>query len=106
MHGEYPQELSTSKQSEKEIEKRFWEASKGWVKYKPLLIYILGKDKYREKIDEMRYKLEISVPKINKIFPNYKFDCLIEELDIYDKNVEKHYEEYIKVNEIWNKIKK
>ena len=105
MKEEYPQELSTSKQSEKDIEKRFWEASKGWVKYKPLLIYILEKDKYKDKIDEMRYKLQISIPKVNKIFTHNKFDCLLEELDMYDKNVEKHYEEYKKVKEIWNKIK-
>ena len=89
-----------------EIEKRFLEASRGWVKYKPLLIYILERNKYTEKMEEMREKLQISIPKMNKAYENLNFDCLLQDLKEYSSNVEKHYEEYLKVNEIWNTIKK
>ena len=53
----------------------------------------------------MQEKLKKSIPEINKLFENSDFNVLLKELRNYDKNVEKHYEEYLKTNEIWNKIK-
>ena len=42
---------------------------------------------------------------MNNMFPNHDFSCLLENLDNYDKDVEKHYEEYIRTNEVWNILK-
>jgi len=105
MKEKYPKKLRKIKPEEASIEIRFLKASKGWIKYKPLLMYIMDKDSYKTKIREVYRKLESSIPKMNKIFGDNSFDSLLEELSTYDKNVIKHYKEYIKINEIWNELK-
>jgi hypothetical protein len=54
---------------------------------------------------ETHAKLEASIPEINKLFKNEEFDFLLKDLEQYNKNVKKHYNEYLKTNEIWNKLK-
>ena len=54
---------------------------------------------------ETRENLEKGITAINKLFDTNSFNILLEELNNYDKNVKKHYNEYIKTNEIWNKLK-
>jgi len=88
------------------IEERFLKASAGWIKYKPLLIYLTDKENYRSIIKETKEKLKLSIPKMNQLFCSYDFKCLLVEIEEYDKNVEKHYEEYISTNNIWNRLKK
>lgn len=105
MKEKYPKRLRRIKAEEESIEIRFLKASKGWIKYKPLLMYITDKDSYKAKIKEVYRKLESSIPKMNKLFGDNSFESLLDELSTYDKNVTKHYKEYIKTNEIWNKLK-
>ena len=50
-------------------------------------------------------KLKVLVPKLNDIFNDNCFSALLEELEKYDKNVEQHYKDYIRTNEIWNQLK-
>ena len=54
----------------------------------------------------MRDKLQETVPKLNKVFADDCFTALLKELDIYDKNVEKHYKEYQRTNKIWTTLRK
>ena len=50
-------------------------------------------------------KLQEIVPKLNDIFNDNCFSVLLEELEKYDKNVEQHYKDYIRTNEIWDQLK-
>ena len=50
-------------------------------------------------------KLQIIVPKLNKIFKDDFFSELLEMAKVYHINVIKHYEEYKRTNEIWNLLK-
>ena len=104
MKNSFPQELGKM-ELDSNVEKRFLDACIGWIKYKPLLMYITRRNEYAEKIIEIKEKLEQSIPKINEMFPNSNFDVLLEELDRYDKEVKNDYREYIRTNNIWNKIK-
>ena len=45
------------------------------------------------------------IPKLNSIFGDELFTPLLIELEKYDKQVEQHYQDYIKTNEIWNELK-
>ena len=90
---------------EDSIEHRFLQASLGWIKYKPLLMYIKNKEEYKKNIVEVKEKLKISIPQIDKLFYNANFEELITTLEEADKNVIKHYKEYIKTNEVWNRMK-
>lgn len=105
MKGKYPKKLENSALGDAEIEQRFLKATIGWTRYKPLLYYIKDKEHYKEIIEETRDNLKKSVEKINTAFLTCDFSCLIKELNVYDKNVEKHYEEYLKVNELWDEFK-
>lgn len=103
--NKYPKKLDKTSLEDNSIEQRFLKASIGWIKYKPLLLYITEKDKYKEMIEECKIKLARSIPKMNLGFKTCNFSCLLEELDKYDKNVEKHYREYLKTNKVWEDLK-
>lgn len=105
MDGIYPRSLRKINVKEDNIKNRFLKASMGWIKYKPLLLYIKDKEKYKKEITDMEKKLTCIVPKLNDIFNGNCFSVLIEELKKYDQDVEKHYADYIRTNEIWNKLK-
>lgn len=103
--GKYPKTLRKIKASEDEVEQRFLKASRGWMKYKPLYVYISNKEEYKEKMQSVYTKLEQSIPELNKLFKENDFNILLQDLKEYDKNVKKHYLEFLKTNEVWNKLK-
>ena len=51
-------------------------------------------------------KLTTSIPKVNELFKQYDFIQLLYEFKKYANNVEKDFKDYIKTNEIWNRLKK
>ena len=101
----YPKVLRKIKSSEEQIEERFYKASRGWIKYKPLFEYITNNNNYKESIKNTYKKLEDSLPELNKLFNNSNFNILLRDLEEYDQNVKKHYDEYIQTNQIWNRLK-
>ena len=103
--GKFPKKLRRIKVEEDDIESRFLKASQGWIKYKPLLMYINDKENYKDNIKIAIEKLEVSVQKINELFESTSFTDLLKDLKEYDRNVEKHYNEYKQTNEIWNRLK-
>ena len=105
LRKKYPKTLRKIKVEDEQITKRFIQASKGWIKYKPLFQYITHKESYQEQMKSTYAKLEASIPEINKLFKDEDFSFLLQDLTKYDKNVKKHYNEYLKTNEVWNKLK-
>lgn len=105
MKERFPKSLPRISLDDNGIEQRFLKTTIGWTKYKPLLYYITDRENYRKIIKQTRENLEKSIPKMNTIFQTCDFSCLLRELDDYDKNVKKHYKEYIRTTEIWDKLK-
>jgi len=105
MKGKYPKKLTNIVLGDAENEQRFLKATMGWTRYKPLLFYIKDKEHYKEVIEEARDNLKKSVEKINTAFSTCDFSCLIKELDMYDQKVEEHYDEYLRVNKLWDEFK-
>ncbi len=87
------------------IGERFLKASMGWIKYKPLLMYIMQRNTYLNDIEIAKEKLRASIDKIDEIFPSNNFLSLLGELEKYDEKVQIHYKEYLKTNDVWNRIK-
>ncbi len=106
MKQKYPKKLKEIKALDQQVEQRFFSASRGWIKYKPLFLYVTDKENYQEKIIKTYESLKRSIPEINKLFNNDIFNSLLLNLKEYDDKVKIHYDEFIKVNEIWNKLKK
>lgn len=105
MEEKYPKVLRKINIKEEKVKLRFLKATEGWIKYKPLLCYISDKKTYREKMEQVIEKLNKTVPKLNEYFADDCFSKLITEFKKSDKEVEKHYEEYKRTNEIWKKLK-
>lgn len=104
MEGVLPTKLKATDIDDKEIIERFYQACIGWVRYKPLMIYITQYDNYAEKIQEMKRNLKATLPKICSYFEEPNFMNILVELDEYDKKVEEHYHDFQQTKEIWAKI--
>ncbi len=105
MKEKYPNKPLSVELDDNGIEQRFYKATLGWTKYKPLYFYINDNKNYRKIIDNSLNCLERSVDIISKQFTTCDFRNLISELQTYDKAVETHYNEYLEVNRIWDEIK-
>ena len=104
LEGVLPIRLKFIKADSEKITTRFYKACIGWIRYKPLLLYITQPDRYEEKIKEMREQLNETLPKICVFFGQPDFMNVSAELEKYHKNVKKHYREFLKTQRIWAKI--
>ncbi len=103
--GKFPKELKKIPLNDSSVGERFLKASIGWIKYKPLLMYIMQRNTYLQDIAIAKEKLKNSIKKVNEMFPKQDFLCLVDELEKYDAQVQVHYREYLKTNDVWNRIK-
>ncbi|NLV82775.1 MAG: hypothetical protein GXZ18_07245, partial [Synergistaceae bacterium] len=99
MNGVLPIKLKNIPANSEAIVNRFYSACIGWVRYKPLLIYITQQDHYEEKIEEMREQIAASLPSICNYFGRRDFMNISLELEKYNRNVKKHYQQYLKTQE-------
>jgi len=104
LDGVLPINLKYIKADSKEIVSRFYRACIGWIRYKPLLLYITQRDFYYEKIKQIRQQLDVTLPKICAYFGTKDFMNVVTELELYDRNVKKHYNEFLETQRIWAKI--
>ncbi|MEG0979458.1 MAG: hypothetical protein RSE39_05395 [Oscillospiraceae bacterium] len=104
MDGVLPIKLKYIQADSEPIATRFYLACIGWIRYKPLLLYITQRECYEEKIDEMRKNLAITLPKVCAYFGRDDFMNISKELESYNRNVKKHYNQFIETQQIWAKI--
>ncbi|WP_339061061.1 hypothetical protein [Tepidibacillus marianensis] len=104
LEGVLPIRLKFIKADTELITTRFYKACIGWIRYKPLLLYITQPDCYEEKIEEMREQLNKTLPKICAYFGKPDFIKVSAELEKYHRNVKKHYREFLETQRIWAKI--
>jgi len=103
--GVLPNKLKTmNAQASNVIAKRFLQATIGWIRYKPLLLYITDKENYKSEIQKIRENLSRVLPQICGYFGNDKFKDILKELDYFDKHVEKHYRDFQATKKAWIKI--
>lgn len=104
MDGVLPIKLKYIQADSELISKRFYLACIGWIRYKPLLLYITQPEHYKEKIEEMRKHLAATLPKVCAYFGREEFMNISKELERYDRNVKKHYQQYLETQKIWTRI--
>jgi hypothetical protein len=104
LDGVLPRKLKFIKADSEEITARFYRACIGWIRYKPLLLYITDPDTYMEKIEDMRKKLKEALPKICAYFQEPDFNKILTELEEYHKNIENHYRAFKETQVVWAKI--
>ena len=104
LEGVLPIGLTFIKADSEPIINRFYKACIGWMRYKPLLLYITRPDCYEEKIEDIRKQLKEVLPKLCVYFGKPDFNNLSAELEKYHKNVKKHYREFNETKHIWSKL--
>lgn len=104
--GALPNKLAPIRADSSAIKKRFLKASIGWIRYKPLLLYITQRDNYEAEIAKMRENLSYVIPKICDYFGNDEFKKILSELEFYHMHVEEHYKDFQNTKKAWAKIMK
>ncbi|MDQ6904073.1 MAG: hypothetical protein M3139_13815 [Bacteroidota bacterium] len=104
LNGILPNELQPVDSSSPAIIKRFIGATIGWIRYKPLMVYITQRDEYEEIIASMRENLELTIPKFCEYFKNNSFKQILPELKHYHNNVKKHYSAFQATKAAWVKV--
>jgi phage-related protein len=88
------------------VAKRFFQASLGWIRYKPLLIYITNRGNYKTEIRKIKENLTKVISSVCSYFGNDKFKDILNELDFFDAHVEEHYADFGNTKNAWIKIVK
>lgn len=104
LEGVLPIKLKYIKADNNEIIARFYKACLGWVRYKPLLIYITNPQSYEKIMKDMRKSLSITIPKLCRYFSQPDFMNVIVEFEKYHNDVKKHYQEFQDTQIAWMKI--
>ena len=88
------------------IIKRFINATIGWIRYKPLMVYITQPEQYEDIIREMRQHLQLTIPKLCAFFNTDQFEQILVEMEHYHKNVRKHFNAFEQTKKSWQKVMK
>lgn len=104
LFGILPNKLKVMDTSSKSIYKRFMKATIGWIRYKPLLLYITQREEYEQKISNIRKNLNVVIPKLCAYFGNDDFLSILKELDYYDNQVERHFQDFENTKNAWLKM--
>lgn len=102
--GVLPNKLKAMKSDSGVNTARFLRAAIGWIRYKPLLLYITCRNEYETEIAKMKMNLEIVIPKICGYFEDDGFKNILEELEYFHTHVEEHYQDFENTKSAWLKI--
>jgi hypothetical protein len=106
LNGVLPTELAPITAESPAIVNRFLSACIGWVRYKPLLVYITNPEGYAEQIAQMKTTLAEVAPKLARYFNNDGFLNIICELEEFQANAKKHAAQYRLAQATWQKLLK
>jgi hypothetical protein len=104
LHGVLPSELKEIRPDKSGVTTRFLKAAIGWIRYKPLLIYITDKKNFDARIAKIRRDLQAVIPKLCAYFSNDRFADVLTELELYQSKAERHYKDFQKTKQAWIKV--
>jgi len=104
LNGILPKVLQPVDSSLPIIVKRFSNAAIGWIRYKPLMVYITQRDEYELIMNDVQKKLELTIPKLCRYFHTDHFEQIRHELFHYRNNVKRHYAAFQYTKIAWAKV--
>ena len=104
LEGVLPIHLKSIKADNQKTIERFHRACVGWVRYKPLLVYITEPHIYDEKMKMIRAKLHETIPAVSVFFKYPKFTEVISEFEKYQRNVKKHHKQFLDTQKAWSRL--
>src|SRR5690606_4093130 len=106
LNGVLPVVLLPIKNTSVEVRTRFINATVGWIRYKPLLVYITDRENFELTMDSMHKNLTYSIPKLCEYFKTEEFCKILIEFEKYRKNVKKHFNDFEKTKITWTRLLK
>jgi hypothetical protein len=104
LQGVLPRTLKPAQSTSKVIQTRFLNAALGWVRYKPLLLYIIRPEKYFTEITKIEGQLKKVIPKLCRYFNNEQFADIYQEFTRYHQMVREHFQEFEATKAAWRKL--
>ncbi|MEG1741367.1 MAG: hypothetical protein RR056_03055 [Acetivibrio sp.] len=104
LSGVLPSSLRVMDADSPAISKRFLHASIGWIRYKPLLLYITQPDNYEKQMIQIEEGLRTVLPKICLYFGIHDFQTILKEFLYYKEHVTEHFEDFENTKKAWKKI--
>lgn len=104
LSGALPIHLQAITPDSPAVAKRFLSACIGWIRYKPLLVYITQPDVYERKMESIRHDLALTLPSLSAYFGNRQFLKIADEFEKYSRNVVKHHDQFLLAQRTWEKI--
>lgn len=104
VHGVLPLQLEEIDSVSPANIKRFIAATIGWVRYKPLMVYITNRAEYDQTMETMGMRLRFTIPKLCAYFKTDEFEKVMDEFENYQKNVVKHFNEFEATKIAWTKL--
>jgi hypothetical protein len=101
LNGVLPLTLNPIDSISPSILKRFISATIGWIRYKPLLVYITNQSEFESIMKEIQRKLDFSIPKLCNYFKTHEFYTIHTEFATYRRNAKKHFNEFEKTKIAW-----
>lgn len=104
LNGVLPTRLLPIEATSPPVIRRFVQAAIGWIRYKPLLVYITRRADFVDVMQEMEEKLQFSIPKLCAYFKTDDFKKLIKEWRDYKGKVVFHHDEFENTKAVWRKL--
>lgn len=104
--GVLPLYLESIESNSPVILKRFIQASIGWIRYKPLMIYITNRENYESVMEEVQMKLKATIPRFCAYFQTKDFEKIYSEFARYSKSAPKHFKEFETTKLAWKNLMK
>ena len=105
LDGVLPLRLKHINADNEKIIARFYRACVGWVRYKPLYLFITDPEHFMTEIDAMREKLSLTLPKLCQYFNMPHFMKIAAEFESYCRMVPKHHRLFLENQDSWAMIR-
>lgn len=101
LSGVLPEHLKAIDAKTPFASKRFLQAAIGWIRYKPLLLYITQPKEYPEKMENIEKALKSVLPKLCCYFGNNDFQVILKEFHQYRAHVSEHFTDFENTKKAW-----
>ena len=106
LNGVLPIHLLPVDEDSPKIRTRFYRACLGWVRYKPLYLYLTDPASYGEREKDTEQHLRMAAPALTKYFHTSSFNRLLPEFRHYARRVHKDAEAFSAIQEDWAQLMK
>lgn len=104
LRGVLPKRLDSVGAGDFGSDARFLNAAMGWVKYRPLLLYITDRENFEVKVSQMKEALLVIAPVFAEFFGDEEFTDVVEVLDYYVNRVEEDFADFTTGGEAWVRL--